>query len=149
MSRPCKLRSVDCNPSVRGFKPCNAVAHGGEKVSLTLDELEAIRLADHEGLYQEQAAERMNVSRQTFGNIITSAHKKVADFLVNSKHLVVEGGIVEIKKCSFICGACGHTWSIRCGSEKPAECPRCKSGEFNCAKKIKQGTTLTKCWRNL
>jgi uncharacterized protein len=149
MPRPCKLRSVDCNPSVRGFRPCSGAVHEGEKVSLSLDELEAIRLADHEGLYQEQAAGRMNVSRQTFGNIIASAHKKVADFLVNSKHLVVEGGTVEIKKCSFVCDVCGHTWSMRCGSEKPGECPQCKSKEFNCAKKIKQGTPLTNCWRKL
>jgi predicted DNA-binding protein (UPF0251 family) len=124
------------------------MAPGYEKVSLTLDELEAIRLADHEGLYQEQAAERMNISRQTFGNIIGSAHRKVADFLINSKHLIVEGGTVEIKRCSFICGVCRYTWSVRCGSEKPSECPNCKSKEFNCAKKIKQGITLTKCWRN-
>lgn len=56
-----------------------------ETVSLTRDELEAIRLADFEGLYQEQAAAKMKISPQTFGDIIISAHKKVADFLINSK----------------------------------------------------------------
>ena len=46
--------------------------------------------------YQEQAAEKMNVSRQTFGRIIESAHKKIADALVNGKALSIEGGIVEL-----------------------------------------------------
>ena len=84
------------------FKPYGGRSNNGEKVSLTLDELEAIRLADYKGLYQEQAAEKMKISRQTFGNIITSAHKKVADFLVNSKQLMVQGGAIEIKRCNFI-----------------------------------------------
>ena len=51
------------------------------EVLLTLDEYEAIRLADLEGLYQEQAATRMNVSRQTFGRIVEAARRKVADVL--------------------------------------------------------------------
>jgi len=55
-----------------------------------------VRLADKEGLYQEQAAERMNISRQTFGRIIESARKKIADALINGKALVIEGGTVEI-----------------------------------------------------
>jgi uncharacterized protein len=149
MSRPCKLRRVNCNPSAMSFKPCGSRNHIGEKVSLTLDELEAIRLADYEGLYQEQSAEKMKISRQTFGNIIASAHKKIADFLINSKHLVVGGGTIEIKRCNFICNVCKHTWSITCGSEKLKECPQCKSIEFNCLKKIKDGITINKCWRNL
>ena len=61
-----------------------------------MDELEAIRLADLEGMYQEDAASRMSVSRQTFGNILTSAHKKIADCLVNSKALKIEGGVIKM-----------------------------------------------------
>ncbi len=64
-----------------------------EEVNLTLDEFEAIRLADLEGLYQEDAAKKMNISRQTFGNIIESAHKKIADSIVNAKALKIKGGI--------------------------------------------------------
>ena len=66
-----------------------------EEVNLTLDELEAIRLADLSELYQEDAAKKMNISRQTFGNIINSAHKKIADALLNAKALKIEGGTVE------------------------------------------------------
>jgi len=64
-------------------------------VSLTLDELEAIRLADFDGLYQEDAAKKMNISRQTFGNIIERAHKKISDVLLHAKALKIEGGVVK------------------------------------------------------
>ena len=67
-----------------------------EEVNLTLDELEAIRLADLEELYQENAAKKMGISRQTFGNIINSAHKKIADVLLHAKALKIEGGVVEM-----------------------------------------------------
>jgi len=66
-----------------------------EEINLALDELEAVRLADLEGLYQEDAAKKMNISRQTFGNIINSAHKKIADALLNAKALKIEGGKVQ------------------------------------------------------
>jgi len=67
-----------------------------QHITLTVDELEAIRLADLQGLYQEQAAEKMNISRQTFGRIIESAHKKIADALVNGKALSIQGGSVKL-----------------------------------------------------
>ncbi len=62
---------------------------------MTLDELEALRLADLDGLYQATAAARMGVSRQTFGNIVERARRKVADVLVHSKALKIEGGHVQ------------------------------------------------------
>lgn len=57
---------------------------------LTLPELEALRLADLEGLYQEEAARRMGVSRATFGRILEGARRKVAEALVTGKGLEVE-----------------------------------------------------------
>ena len=62
---------------------------------MTLDEFEALRQADLGGLYQEQAAEQMGVSRPTFSRIIESAHRKVADALVHGKALRIEGGPVQ------------------------------------------------------
>jgi len=62
-----------------------------------LDELEALRLADLEGLYQEQAAEKMGVSRPTFARILESARKKVAEALVKGKGLVIGGGPVKVE----------------------------------------------------
>jgi predicted DNA-binding protein (UPF0251 family) len=95
MPRPMKCRKVQEHPRAGCFKPIGIPGCELEEVVITMDELEAIRLADLEGLYQEEAAEQMGVSRQTFGNIVNAAHAKVADCLVNAKKLRIEGGIVE------------------------------------------------------
>lgn len=78
------------------FKPAGIPMRDLEEVVMTLDEFEALRLADLDGLYQEQAAEQMNVSRPTFSRVIESAHRKLADALVHGKALRIEGGPVEI-----------------------------------------------------
>jgi len=62
---------------------------------MTLDEFESLRLADLEGLYQEEASARMKVSRSTFSRIVETARRKVADALVHGKVLVIEGGQVR------------------------------------------------------
>jgi predicted DNA-binding protein (UPF0251 family) len=67
-----------------------ALFAGTELIVLEPDEVEALRLADLEGLYQEQAASSMGVSRQTFGRILERAHKKVADAVVHGKALKIE-----------------------------------------------------------
>ncbi len=95
MPRPCRCRKIRCSPDTNYFKPRGIPLFNLEEVNLTLDELEAIRLADFEGLYQEDGAKKMNISRQTFGNIIISAHKKIADALLNAKALKIEGGVVK------------------------------------------------------
>lgn len=108
MPRPNKSRKVFSNPGVFHFKPVGRKLKEHDEVELTLDEFEAIRLADYEGLYQEKAAEQMNVSRQTFGNIVNSAHKKIADFLINAKSLKISGGAIEMitDNNNFICFGC-------------------------------------------
>ena len=95
MPRPCRCRRIRCNPDTNYFKPRGIPLDSLEEVSLALDELEAIRLADLKGLYQEDAAKKMKISRQTFGNIIERAHKKIADVLLNAKALKIEGGTVK------------------------------------------------------
>jgi len=96
MPRPRHFRRVGCLPQVTFYKPRGIPLAVLQHVNLTVDELEAINLADLQGLYQEQAAKKMNVSRQTFGRILESAHKKIADALVNGKALSIEGGPIEI-----------------------------------------------------
>lgn len=95
MPRPMKCRRVQEHPRAGCFKPSGVRGCELEEVVLSLDELEAIRLADLDGLYQEVAAEQLGVSRQTFGNILKAAHAKVADCLVNARKLKIEGGTVE------------------------------------------------------
>jgi len=96
MPRPCKCRRVCCNPQANYFKPRGIPVSRLEEIVLTIDEFEAVRLADLEGLYQEDAAKKMNVSRQTFGNIIAAAHKKIADAIINARALKIKGGIVKM-----------------------------------------------------
>jgi len=96
MSRPRNCRQVNSIPENNYFKPRGIPLSMLEEVILTVDEFEAIRLADLDSLYQEQAAQRMKVSRPTFGRIIESAHKKVAVALVKGKALKIEGGEFEM-----------------------------------------------------
>jgi predicted DNA-binding protein (UPF0251 family) len=91
MSRPPIGRRIGHCAPVTYFKPQGIPLRMLEAVALAADELEAIRLADFEGLYQEQAAEQMGVSRQTFGLIIARAHKKVAEALTHGKAICIEG----------------------------------------------------------
>jgi predicted DNA-binding protein (UPF0251 family) len=99
-----------------------------ETLTLTLDEFEAIRLADLEGLYHERAADEMNVSRQTFGRIIESARKKIAEALIGGKALEIKGGKIEIStQRDFRCRACEHQWSVPFGTGRPSACPQCQS----------------------
>ncbi len=96
MPRPRHFRRVGCLPQANFYKPRGIPLSALQHITLTVDELEAIRLTDLEGLYQEQAAEKMNISRQTLGRILESAHKKIADALVNGKALSIEGGTIEL-----------------------------------------------------
>jgi predicted DNA-binding protein (UPF0251 family) len=87
MSRPVKNRRINCAPVAAYFKPVGIPLRELEEIVLGLDELEAMRLTDLDGLYQVAAAEQMGVSRQTIGNILNSAHRKLADALLNGKAL--------------------------------------------------------------
>lgn len=95
MPRPCCLRRISCHPEVRLFKPAGVPARELEWVALGLDEFEALRLADFEGLYQEEAARRMGVSRPTFARIVEAARRKVAGALLRGQALALEGGAVQ------------------------------------------------------
>ncbi len=98
MPRPENMREIETTPEVTWFKPTGIPMHELEEVILTFDEIEAVRLADAEGLYQEQIAEQMKVSRATVGRILTSARQKIADALVTGKAIRMEGGSVVIRR---------------------------------------------------
>lgn len=128
MARPQCCRRVAGTPGCRIFKPDTAQLSGTEMLFLTLDELEALRLADLEGYYQEEAAERMNVSRQTFGRIIESARRKTARALVESRILKIEGGNCRVEGMGCLrCSDCHQRVEIHPHSPIPGFCPSCKS----------------------
>jgi len=95
LSRPPKPRSVRHDPDVVHFKPAGVPMRLLEEVSLGLDELEALRLADLENLSHEEVGEMMNVSRATAGRILAAARRKTASALVHGWAIRVEGGAVE------------------------------------------------------
>jgi len=90
MGRRKKSRCVTCDPNTVYFKPRGVPLAELEEVTMNLDELEAIRLADCQGLYHEEAARKMGVSRPTFGRIVGNARRKVADAIVHGKALQIE-----------------------------------------------------------
>ena len=97
MPRPITPREIEEPPQATWFKPTGIPMRELEEVVLTFDEIEAIRLADAEGLYQEQVAEQMKVSRPTVGRILASARQKIAEALVQGKAIRMEGGAVHIR----------------------------------------------------
>lgn len=128
MPRPFCCRRVSGEPLSRFFKPQGIPLSLLEVVTMTVDEYEAVRLADLEGLYQEDAAQHMGVSRQTFGRIVESAHRKIADALAHAKALEIRGGEIEmINQREFQCSDCQHRWQVPFGTGRPAACPRCES----------------------
>ncbi|HCE97371.1 MAG TPA: hypothetical protein DER10_02625 [Elusimicrobia bacterium] len=114
-----KCRKVHAKPACSCFGPEGKVSKVSGAVRLKLDEFEALRLADAKGLYQEVAAKKMGVSRQTFGNIINSARQKIADALVSGKSIQITGGTVKLTGGGCGCGNHGEgKKNICCGGKK-------------------------------
>jgi len=131
MPRPCKCRWIAGGPPIGAFKPAGVRARDLETVQVGLDELEALRLADFEGLYQDAAAERMGVSRPTFGRLIERARHKVVCALLETKMLVFKGGsFMMVEQQTFECAECGARFPEVRGSGRPEECPQCHGKSF-------------------
>lgn len=95
MPRPPKPRWIGFDPADICFVPQPGLPPAPGGVFLTVDELEALRLADLASMSQEQAAAEMNVSRATFGRIVARARAKTADALVNGRSIGIQGGVVR------------------------------------------------------
>jgi predicted DNA-binding protein (UPF0251 family) len=122
MARPEKLRRITDPGQVRGFKPVGRPAAGLAVETLRLDELEALRLADLEGLYQEAAAERMAVSRATFARILERARTAVARALIEERLLVIgDGPVVQGMSVPLPCPVHG-------GGRRRGRGCRCRQG---------------------
>jgi len=95
MTRPKKFRCVTCKPNSLYFKPRGIPLTDLEESFIRLDELEALRLADVEGLYHEEAALRMKISRATFGRVLSEARHKVAEAILQGRALRIETETTE------------------------------------------------------
>lgn len=110
MARPIKCRSIEEDRDSLFFKPLGIPYEELDVVCITRDEFESIRLSDLDGLYQEEAAQKMGISRQTFGNILVRARSKIAFALYNNKAIRVTGGNVKYSGINRI--------------DNPGDCPK-------------------------
>jgi uncharacterized protein len=95
--RPKKCRHVSMRPTVTVYKPAGIPARELQEITLHLDELEAMRLADVENLYHVDAAEKMMLSRSTFARLLKAGRKKVADALCSGKTIAIDHqGVIQI-----------------------------------------------------
>lgn len=124
--RPFRCRKISTEAKVTYFKPRGIPMCELEEVVLTPDELEALKLADLDELYQADAAQKMGISRQTFGNIINSAHKKIADALLHGKAICINGQnektMIETHECK-----CGYKWET--SKNDAQKCPECGNND--------------------
>jgi predicted DNA-binding protein (UPF0251 family) len=117
------------------FKPQGIPAFMLDRVAVTVDEYEAVRLMDYEGLDQAQAAKRLGVSRATAARILESAHRKIAEALTQGKAISIEGGSFIIKMNRYWCRRCGSLWDDESQpeTERPgaaSACPSCGSTQI-------------------
>jgi predicted DNA-binding protein (UPF0251 family) len=138
MARPLKWRRVEFIPEDTYFLPC---PKGNCKrfediaeIRLKVEELEAMRLKDIEKLTQEECAQSMEVSRQTFQNIIDEARRKVAVALIEGKAISVGGGHYTRNICKFRCRSCGDETEASV-EQKQRTCKHCGSTMIICNKK--------------
>jgi len=132
MPRPMKCRRVDHLPEVTYFKPSGVPLRALDEVVLSIEEAEAIRLKDLQGLEQAQGAEKMNVSRATFQRVLASARQNIADALLNGKAIRIEGGSFEMSFRRFRCQN-GHEWDVpfeTMVSKTPQLCPSCSTSSI-------------------
>lgn len=116
MPRPRKWKKVCCLPESNIYGPLNKPGRGLDTVIMSVEEYETIRLIDFEGLTQEECAERMQVARATVQKIYSGARGKLAEFLVNSSILKIEGGKYQLYSESERgrgCGRCRRNRGVR------------------------------------
>ncbi len=132
VGRPVKWRRVALLPRVFYFRPAAVPLHMLEEICLSVEEVEALRLKDLEGLEQEECAKEMNISRQTFQRVLGSARQKIADALVKGKAIKVGGGDFEMALRRFRCND-GHEWDVPFEvmvKAPPRLCPTCRTSSI-------------------
>ena len=129
MGRQPVWRRVNYLPQITYFKPAGVPLTQLQEIRLSIEEAEAIRLKDLEGLEQEKCAKKMNISRTTFSRVLGVARQKIADALLNGKAIRIEGGNFEMAFRRFRC-LNGHEWDVPFETmikTPPQFCPTCNT----------------------
>jgi len=127
MPRPQKERIIFKQPIFTRFKPAGIKASVLERIDLTIDEYEAIRLADYLGYNHLNASKEMNISRSTFSRLVDKARNKIASFIIEGKELDIAGGSVRFSKDLFKCLDCGEIFQP---NTEILICPNCNSNNI-------------------
>ena len=124
-----KPRLVEFMPLATYFKPAGMPLYSSDEVTLGVDELEAIRLKDCEGLNQDECAARMNLSQSGFQRVLTAGRHKVARALVLGHSIRIEGGSFDLVPPMRVCTDCGANWRAKSRERlnEQAQCPKCGS----------------------
>ncbi|HHV64949.1 MAG TPA: DUF134 domain-containing protein [Peptococcaceae bacterium] len=117
MPRPIKRKLV-CGPPVYNLYAPVTNTNSQDLVVMSIEEFEAIRLIDYEGLDQEHCAERMEVARSTVQRLYNEARRKIAESLVQGKALKIEGGCYSVCSGDFEVKKCGHCWRHQHGRHR-------------------------------
>ncbi|HHH54855.1 MAG TPA: DUF134 domain-containing protein [Bacteroidetes bacterium] len=143
MSRNKKERTIGFPPLFTSFKPVGVAGRHLSNIILTIDEYEAIRLADFEGFNHDEAATEMNISRSTFTRLIEKARRKTAQMIISGNMITIEGGNIHFRSNIIKCNNCGHMFKIKMNQELNS-CPNCDSTElFNLAGNFGHGKCCT------
>jgi len=126
MPRPKNERIVVNPPLFTKFKPIGVRPDLLKETKLTLDEYEALRLADLEGFSHADAAGEMEISRSTFSRLVERARKKAATFIIQGTFLTIEGGNIHFRSNIIKCVDCGHMFNTNI-SHEIKKCPKCHS----------------------
>jgi predicted DNA-binding protein (UPF0251 family) len=134
MSRPKIGRIVTHIPPVRLFRPAGPEAKDipAAEVTLTIEEAEALRLCDLEGMDQNEAASSLDISRGTLQRILTGARSKTADAIANAKTIRIQGGAYVQNPCRIRCSACGHLGQSGYAEGTDTPCPHCGATSWVC-----------------
>lgn len=126
MPRPENKRKVHEPPLFGEFKPVGIPGYSLGQIFLSIDEFEALRLADFLGLSHEEASIEMEISRSTFTRLIERARKKMSEFIVRGRVLTIDGGSIHFRNNIIQCRDCGYLFRMMM-SQKIDKCPDCRS----------------------
>ncbi|SFK72982.1 DUF134 domain-containing protein [Proteiniphilum acetatigenes] len=122
-----RYRKIMMPPPMDGYKPFGIPLRQLESVTLLFEEVEAIRLVDYEDLSQEEAAEKMDISRPTFTRLINQARKKVAKAFVEGRAILMQGGNYITEDSWYKCHKCNETMTTL---KQARQCRNCDSEDI-------------------
>jgi len=131
MPRPKRCRHIHRPPVASGFTPFGISSGVNGTITLLLEEFEALRLSDYEGIPQQEAADRMDVSRPTFSRIYDQARQKIARGFVEGLSIVIEGGNADFDEKWFRCKSCATAFSPPDKQDLAIHCPVCRSNSID------------------